>query len=81
MVKSLHTLEYQHFRELLIGARNKSNLTQLEVSTRLSRPQSFVAKYERGERRLDLIEYLEVCNALDVDPHEVLSALQSKVAK
>ena len=79
MVKSLHTPDYEYFRALLVTAREKSNLTQSEVSARLSRPQSFVAKYEGGERRLDVIEFVAVCKALGVDPHVVLAELQSKV--
>lgn len=79
MVKSLHTPEYEYFRAILVAAREKANLTQSEVSTRLSRPQSFVAKYEGGERRLDVVEFVKVCKALDVDPHAVLAELQSKV--
>jgi transcriptional regulator with XRE-family HTH domain len=79
MAKSLHTPEYEYFRTLLVTAREKANLTQSEVSNRLSRPQSFVAKYEGGERRLDVVEFVEVCKALHVDPHGVLAELQSKV--
>lgn len=55
MAKSLHTPEYEYFRSLLIAAREKTGLTQAEVSAKLGRPQSFVAKYEGGERRLDVI--------------------------
>jgi transcriptional regulator with XRE-family HTH domain len=79
MTKSLHTPEYKHFRSLLIAARVNSSLTQTDVSTRLGRPQSFVAKYERGERRLDVIEFIQVCGAIGVDPHALLSDMQSRV--
>ncbi|MCW5260857.1 XRE family transcriptional regulator [Verminephrobacter eiseniae] len=81
MVKSLHTPEYEYFRTLLVAVREKARLTQSEVSNRLFHPQSFVAKYEGGERRLDLLELIEVCKALDVDPHVVLTKLQSKVGE
>ena len=81
MVKSLHTPEYEYFRALLVTAREKANLTQSEISTRLFRPQSFVAKYEGGERRLDVLEFVKVCKALGVDPHAVLTELQSKVGE
>ena len=76
MAKSLHTPEYEYFRALLVAAREKAALTQAEVSARLSHPQSFVAKYEGGERRLDVVEFIKVCVALEVDPHAVLTELQ-----
>lgn len=79
MAKSLHTAEYKKFRALLVTAREKAGLTQAMVSARLSRPQSFVAKYEGGERRLDVVEFIQVCTALDVDPHSVLRELQGMV--
>lgn len=78
MAKSLHTPQYEYFRSLLIAAREKTGLTQAEVSEKLGRPQSFVAKYEGGERRLDVIEFVQVCSALDADPRSILSKLQAK---
>lgn len=78
MARSLHTPEYEYFRTLLIAAREKSGLTQSEVSDQLGRPQSFVAKYEGGERRLDVIEFIEVCRALGVDPQAVLAKLAKR---
>lgn len=79
MAKSLHTPEYEYFRALLVAAREKTGFTQAEVSAKLGRPQSFVAKYEGGERRLDVIEFVQVCIALGVDPRSILSKLQAKV--
>lgn len=66
---------YKAFRDLLIGARKNADLTQSELSVRLKRPQSFVSKYERGERRLDVIEFREVARALGVDPIKLLGKL------
>ena len=60
MSTSLRSPRYQHLRELLISARRAAGLTQHEVAERLGRPQSFVAKYEGGERRLDVIEFIAV---------------------
>lgn len=51
----------------MIEARKSADLTQAELATRLSRPQSFVSKYERGERRLDVVEFLEVARELGMD--------------
>lgn len=47
----------------------------------MNRPQSFVAKYEGGERRLDVVEFIEVCEALGVDPHGIVAKLQQKVTR
>lgn len=79
MAKSLHTPAYENFRALLIAAREKAALTQAEVSAKLGRPQSFVAKYEGGERKLDVVEFIQVCNALGVDAHIILDGVQSKI--
>lgn len=63
----------------MVAARTKSQLTQLEVATRLQRPQSFVAKYEAGERRLDIVEFIQICKALDAEPASILAELSKKV--
>jgi transcriptional regulator with XRE-family HTH domain len=52
--KSVHSAEQAAFCELMIKARKTAGLTQHELAKRLHRPQSFVAKYEGGERRVDV---------------------------
>jgi transcriptional regulator with XRE-family HTH domain len=64
----------------LRGARNEVGLTQAELATRLGRPQSFVSKYESGERRLDLIELSEVCSALEISLENFLSRVRSNAS-
>jgi len=81
MAKSLHTPDYVRFRSLLLSAREAAGLTQTEVAARLKRPQSFVAKYEGGERRLDLVEFVLVCEALGADPHVILAVYQAGAAE
>jgi len=51
----------------LISAREVAGLTQVQVAQRLGKPQSFVSKYERGERRLDFTEFLELADVLQID--------------
>ncbi|MBI4924123.1 MAG: helix-turn-helix transcriptional regulator [Devosia nanyangense] len=75
MSKSIHSPEHAKLRELLIAARKSAGLTQQDVADRLKRPQSFVAKYEGGERRLDVVEFLEIAGALGTDPVKVVRAL------
>jgi transcriptional regulator with XRE-family HTH domain len=78
MSKSIHSPEHTKLRELLIAARKKAGLTQQEVADRLGRPQSFVAKYEGGERRLDVVEFVHVAEALESDPARMLRALVAR---
>jgi ribosome-binding protein aMBF1 (putative translation factor) len=71
---------YRRFRELLIGARRAADLTQAELSSRLKRPQSFVSKYERGERRIDIVEFSEIARAIGVDPMRFLAKFYRETA-
>jgi len=75
VTKSVFTEKYDRFRLLMIEARKSADLTQDELAKKLSRPQSFVSKYERGERRLDVIEFLEVARALGMDPVKIITEL------
>lgn len=79
LVKSLHQAEHKALCLLLADARRKAGLTQQRLAKRLKRPQSFVAKYEGGERRLDVVEFLAVAQAMDADPVKLLRALLRKV--
>lgn len=65
---------YAELLRLLRAARGSAGLTQTDLSARLARAQSFVSKYERGTRRLDVMEYLEVCEALAISPSQLLEA-------
>ena len=72
MARSLHTAAYSQFCKLLMAAREEAGLTQSDVAGHLGRPQSFVAKYEGGERRLDVLEFIDVCKAIGVSAPKVL---------
>ena len=76
MGKSIHSPQHQKLRELLVAARKKAGMTQAEVAEMLGRPQSFVAKYEGGERRLDVIEFIDVARALDADAVKLLRRIE-----
>lgn len=77
MATSIYSKKYRRFLDLLIRARKEADLTQMEVASRLGRPQSFVSKYENGERRLDIVEFLEVAKAVDCDPVGLIRKLRS----
>jgi ribosome-binding protein aMBF1 (putative translation factor) len=78
LTQSVFTPSYARFRELLIEARENAGLTQWQLAARLKRPQSYVSKFERGERRLDVVEFLDVTKALRIDPLELLRQLMEK---
>ena len=67
--------KYEQFRALLVEARLKAGLTQSEVASKLNQPQSYVSKYERGERRLDVVEFLEVARIIGFNPIAVISKI------
>ena len=79
MAKSLHTPEYEKFRLYLLNIRESRQLSQAEVAARLNSHQSFIAKYERGERRIDVIEFIRICKALDIDPQNALSDIIKRI--
>lgn len=73
--KSVHSEGQIAFCELMIKARKSAGLTQHELAKRLHKPQSFVAKYEGGERRIDVVEFVTICQAIGTNPAKLLKAL------
>ena len=77
MSTSLHSHQYDIFRTLLIAARQDSGLTQVQIAASLRKPQSFISKYERGERRLDFAEFMELASVLNIDIAAFIAAYQA----
>lgn len=78
-LSSIYSDSYQLLLDLLVEARKAVPLTQTQVAERLGKPQSFVSKYERGERRLDVIEFIEVCRQLGVEPEKLIQRLEAQL--
>lgn len=57
-------------------ARLDAGLTQTELAERLKRPQSFVAKYENGERRVEVVELVEIATAMGSDPCDIVQIVR-----
>ena len=68
MQKSLKSSEYARLVAALVAVRHASGVRQQALAKKLGRPQSFVAKYEGCERRIDVIEFIAIARALDADP-------------
>lgn len=76
--KSIFRPEYRMIVEWLSSKRQLNGVTQEQLAKRLSKPQSFVSKYENCERRIDVVEFLEICRALELDPKEMLQRFEEK---
>ena len=75
MVRAKQSRRYERFRALLIARRRTAGLTQEALAKRLGRPQSFVAKIENGERRVDVVEFLELATAVGFAADEFIVEL------
>lgn len=75
MRKTIYREETGVFLTLLLEARERAGLTQAAVAAKLNRPQSTMSHIERGGRRLDVIEFIDYCRALRIDPVEFLAEL------
>lgn len=67
MAKSLFTRKHTQLRKLLTKARKDAKMTQTELAVRLHRRQAYVSRIERGERRIDVVEFLELAHALGIN--------------
>jgi len=65
--KNIRLNQQKRLLVLLRGVRVEAGLTQSELASRLGTDQTFISKYESGERRLDVLELREVCQVIGVD--------------
>jgi transcriptional regulator with XRE-family HTH domain len=81
----MSTTKFTHpdkvFRALIKQLRVSQQLTQKQLAERLGRPQSYVSKYELGERRLDFVETFLVCEALDSNVENFSAEFLSRVSR
>lgn len=59
--------------------RINKGITQLQLANILKKPQSFISKYENGERRIDVYEFIHICRALDENPSSVIERLEKEL--
>lgn len=83
MTRSTHTEPYRLLLGMLVEARSRADVTQTELARRIGRPQPFISLVERGERRVDVIQFYAIMRALDLDPeqafHELVAQLPPKL--
>ena len=76
MGKTIYQESYQAFIKQLVLARKASGLTQMQVAEKLSKPQSYIAKVEGADRKSDVMEFVELCEAIHQDPSELIKLLK-----
>lgn len=76
LLKSIYERSYRRLLELLVEARQDAGVTQQQLADRLQRPQSFISKIENGDRRLDVVEFLELCRLLGADPAALMKQVE-----
>ena len=75
--RTLHSSEQRRFVATLEAVRTKKEITQVELAAIMGKPQSFVSKCLSGERRVDFVEWLWFCEALDITPEAFLRRMRS----
>lgn len=79
MARTTHSEPYKILLGMLIEARKRADITQTELAKRLNRPQPFISLVERGERRIDVIQFYAIMRALRLDPEEAFRDLIARL--
>ncbi|MCE1177027.1 MAG: helix-turn-helix domain-containing protein [Burkholderiales bacterium] len=76
-MKTIYHPQYVALIESLIQARKALSLTQLQLATILGKQQSYIAKVEICERKLDVLEFIEWCRALEQVPSDLIKQIEN----
>ncbi|TEU25169.1 helix-turn-helix domain-containing protein [Alkanindiges illinoisensis] len=78
---SIHSPQHKWLREYFVQRRKELGLSQRAFAVRLNVVYSFVGKIETGDRRLDMFEFINYCEALEVDPIKVIEEIRNNFYK
>jgi transcriptional regulator with XRE-family HTH domain len=73
--KTLRTKGHRALIDILVESRQQAGLTQRDLAARLKRPHSFIGRIEAGERRVDVIEFIEIARVMGLDPKHLFAKL------
>lgn len=79
MEANIHMANQKLLRELLRQVRSDAGLRQVDLAERINQPQSFVSKYESGERRLDVLELRQICSVMGISLGEFVHKLEESL--
>lgn len=75
MPKTIHSQRHQRLAELLTEKRKAAGLTQAAVAQAMGRHQPFIANIENGDRRVDLVELIDLADIIGFDIHMIIYEL------
>ena len=73
--KTLRTKGHRALIDILVESREQAGLTQRDLAARLKRLHSFIGRIEAGERRVDVIEFIEIARVMGLDPKHLFARL------
>ena len=72
MRNEIYSVEHRKLREILKRERVAAGLRQSDVAIKTNRSQAYISKFEQGDLRLDIVDFVRFCEIIGCDPHEVL---------
>jgi len=76
-LKTLRSRRHRALCAALVTARKAAKLSQHDLAARMRTSQTAIARIEIGERRVDVVEFLDLAKALHIDPHQLLAKLMA----
>jgi len=77
-LRHLRTLRHRRLIEEIAAARQAAGISQRALAAKLKRSESYISKFEAGERRLEVCELLDLCAAIGADPLALLGRVLQK---
>jgi transcriptional regulator with XRE-family HTH domain len=75
-MQHLRSARHRRLIEAIVEARKAAGLSQRSLAARLRRSASYISKFEAGERRLEVCEFVDVCAAVRADPAEIVRRIK-----
>lgn len=81
MPKTIFGGDHRHLVAVLTETRQDSGLTQAELAKRVGKDQTFISIIERGQRRVDVLEFVALARAMDADPTQLFERVAGRLSK
>lgn len=75
-MKTIYNHDYQKLIQSLIALRKTQRLTQAQIAEQLGKPQSYIAKIEVCERKLDILEFVALCHCLNTKASDIIKIIE-----